>query len=240
MGDVSGQDRLCGEDQWRAAGAEDAGRGRRHGLRRRVARRVRRGARRLGRRRDALHAPGQGAVRHPAGAGEIRHPRHRDRPRGRDHQADARRARARHRSRRDHRLRARPDQGVGGLRTVEEVRRRAGLCGGTVRSGWTRIGYKVGICFHVGSQIEDPDTYERALASADWVRNRVGFPLAGLDVGGGFPAEYGHDPNSKKPEMPSIGADHVAAARRPRRNGSSTRCRWSPSRAASSSRAPSR
>ena len=68
-----------------------------------------------------------------------------------------------------------------------------------------RTGYKVGLCFHVGSQIEDPDTYERALASADWVRNRIGFPLAGLDVGGGFPAEYGTDPNSRKPEMPSIG-----------------------------------
>ena len=68
-----------------------------------------------------------------------------------------------------------------------------------------RNGYKVGLCFHVGSQIEDPDTYERALASVDWVRNRVSFDLAGLDVGGGFPAEYGHDPNSKKPVMPSIG-----------------------------------
>ncbi|MGD9915335.1 MAG: alanine racemase [Rhizobiaceae bacterium] len=68
-----------------------------------------------------------------------------------------------------------------------------------------RTGYKVGICFHVGSQIEDPDTYDRALASADWVRNRVGFPLAGLDVGGGFPAEYGRDPNRKTPEMPSLG-----------------------------------
>lgn len=67
-----------------------------------------------------------------------------------------------------------------------------------------RIGYKVGICFHVGSQIEDPDTYERALRSADWVRNRAGVPLAGLDVGGGFPAEYGHDPRSKAPEMPSL------------------------------------
>ncbi len=67
-----------------------------------------------------------------------------------------------------------------------------------------RTGYKVGICFHVGSQIEDPDTYERALASADWVRNRVGVPVAALDVGGGFPAEYGHDPNRKKPVMPSL------------------------------------
>ena len=68
-----------------------------------------------------------------------------------------------------------------------------------------RTGYHVGLCFHVGSQIEDPDTYERALASADWVRNRLSFDLAGLDVGGGFPAEYGHDPNRKQVEMPSIG-----------------------------------
>ena len=68
-----------------------------------------------------------------------------------------------------------------------------------------RTGYKVGLCFHVGSQIEDPDTYERALASADWVRNRLTFELAGLDVGGGFPAEYGHDPNRKQVEMPSLG-----------------------------------
>ncbi len=68
-----------------------------------------------------------------------------------------------------------------------------------------RNGYRVGICFHVGSQISDPDTYERALRTADWVRNRAAVPLAGLDVGGGFPAEYGHDPNRKAPEMPSLG-----------------------------------
>lgn len=68
-----------------------------------------------------------------------------------------------------------------------------------------KIGYNVGLCFHVGSQIEDPDTYERALASADWVRNRLSFDLVGLDIGGGFPAEYGHDPNSKKPQMPALG-----------------------------------
>lgn len=67
-----------------------------------------------------------------------------------------------------------------------------------------RYGFKVGICFHVGSQIEDPDTYERALASADWVRGRAGVPLAALDVGGGFPARYGHDPNRKAPDMPSL------------------------------------
>src|SRR5690606_2291970 len=68
-----------------------------------------------------------------------------------------------------------------------------------------RTGFRVGLCFHVGSQIEDPDTYERALASADWVRNRLSFDLAGLDVGGGFPAEYGNDPSRKQVEMPSLG-----------------------------------
>ncbi len=67
-----------------------------------------------------------------------------------------------------------------------------------------RTGYKVGLCFHVGSQIEDPAAYERALASADWVRNRANVKLAALDVGGGFPAEYGHDPRRKTPDVPSL------------------------------------
>jgi ornithine decarboxylase len=67
-----------------------------------------------------------------------------------------------------------------------------------------RIGFRCGICFHVGSQIEDAETYERALASADWVRNRSGVELAGLDVGGGFPASYGHDPRRRKPELPAL------------------------------------
>jgi len=70
----------------------------------------------------------------------------------------------------------------------------------------SRTGYRAGICFHVGSQIEDPETYDRALASADWVRNRAGVPIAALDVGGGFPAEYRHDPNRRKPDMPSLSA----------------------------------
>ena len=68
-----------------------------------------------------------------------------------------------------------------------------------------RNGYRLGMCFHVGSQIEDPDTYARALASADWVRNRAGVEIAELDVGGGFPAQYGHDPNRKSVDMPSLG-----------------------------------
>ncbi|ADZ69739.1 alanine racemase [Polymorphum gilvum] len=67
-----------------------------------------------------------------------------------------------------------------------------------------RIGFRCGLCFHVGSQIEDPQTYERALASADWIRSRAGVPIVALDVGGGFPAVYGHDPRRRTPEMPSL------------------------------------
>jgi len=37
------------------------------------------------------------------------------------------------------------------------------------------------------------------------VRSRAGVPLAGLDVGGGFPATYGHDPRRERPAMPSFG-----------------------------------
>ncbi len=69
-----------------------------------------------------------------------------------------------------------------------------------------RIGFKVGLCFHVGSQVEDTDTYERALASAAWVRSRAGVPLAMLDIGGGFPAPYGHDPRRNAPNTPETTA----------------------------------
>jgi len=57
-----------------------------------------------------------------------------------------------------------------------------------------RIGFKVGLCFHVGSQVEDTGTYERALATAAWVRGRANASLSALDIGGGFPAAYGGDP----------------------------------------------
>jgi len=70
---------------------------------------------------------------------------------------------------------------------VELVRRIAG------------VGCRVGLCFHVGSQVEDTDTYERALASAAWVRARAGVPIVALDIGGGFPAAYGADPRRETP-----------------------------------------
>ena len=37
-----------------------------------------------------------------------------------------------------------------------------------------RAGFRVGLCFHVGSQVEDIDTYERGLVSAAWVRSPRG------------------------------------------------------------------
>jgi ornithine decarboxylase len=67
-----------------------------------------------------------------------------------------------------------------------------------------RIGFRAGLAFHVGSQIEDPKVYERALASADWVRGRAGIDLAALDIGGGFPARYGHDPRRRRPDVPDF------------------------------------
>lgn len=72
-----------------------------------------------------------------------------------------------------------------------------------------RIGFRCGLCFHVGSQVEDLDTYERALASAHWVRSRAGVPLAALDIGGGFPADYGTDP--KSPAAPPPPAPELLA-----------------------------
>ncbi len=68
------------------------------------------------------------------------------------------------------------------------------------------LGFKVGLCFHVGSQMEDAGTYERALGTASWVRGRAGVPIAHLDIGGGFPAAYGSDPRRKQAEPPDTGA----------------------------------
>jgi ornithine decarboxylase len=70
-----------------------------------------------------------------------------------------------------------------------------------------RIGFKPGLTFHVGSQVEDLDTYERALATAAWVRSRADAEISALDIGGGFPARYGADPKRKAPPpMPPLGA----------------------------------
>lgn len=58
------------------------------------------------------------------------------------------------------------------------------------------VGFKCGLCFHVGSQIESHVSYLDALERAAWVRDKAGVPLVALDIGGGFPAAYGDDPRN--------------------------------------------
>ncbi len=54
-----------------------------------------------------------------------------------------------------------------------------------------RRGARTAISFHVGSQCLDPEAYRIAMGEAADVARRAGVPIAYLDVGGGFPAEYG-------------------------------------------------
>ncbi|BAI72082.1 ornithine decarboxylase [Azospirillum sp. B510] len=49
---------------------------------------------------------------------------------------------------------------------------------------------KVGLSFHVGSQMLDPSAYERAIALAGYVIAESGVAIDMLDVGGGFPVSY--------------------------------------------------
>ncbi|QTL03714.1 alanine racemase [Aquabacter sp. L1I39] len=67
------------------------------------------------------------------------------------------------------------------------------------------IGFKCGICFHVGSQMEDPTTFERAIATAAEVREAAKVPIVALDIGGGFPASYALDPRKPSAAMPPLG-----------------------------------
>ncbi|MFS8039316.1 ornithine decarboxylase [Xanthobacter sp. AM11] len=71
------------------------------------------------------------------------------------------------------------------------------------------LGIRCGIAFHVGSQVEDADTYSRAVAVAAEVRDAAGVPVVALDVGGGFPATYARDPRRPAPLMPPL-ADIIA------------------------------
>jgi ornithine decarboxylase len=54
-----------------------------------------------------------------------------------------------------------------------------------------RRGAKTAVAFHVGSQCPDPDAYRLAMIEAAEVIGRAGVPIEYLDVGGGFPGEYG-------------------------------------------------
>jgi ornithine decarboxylase len=51
-------------------------------------------------------------------------------------------------------------------------------------------GCQVGIAFHVGSQCLNPDAYTTALGIVGEVLDKAKVQIAGLDVGGGFPAAY--------------------------------------------------
>lgn len=70
------------------------------------------------------------------------------------------------------------------------------------------IGFRCGIAFHVGSQVEDPETYERALATTAWIRSRTKADIAEIDIGGGFPGQYGVDPRrgngAPAPTIPAL------------------------------------
>lgn len=52
------------------------------------------------------------------------------------------------------------------------------------------VASRVGVSFHVGSQMLDPSAYERAIALAGGVVAEAGVELDMLDVGGGFPVSY--------------------------------------------------
>lgn len=51
-------------------------------------------------------------------------------------------------------------------------------------------GCQVGVAFHVGSQCLDPEAYTTALKVVGEVLDQAKVQVAGLDVGGGFPAAY--------------------------------------------------
>ncbi|WP_409432015.1 type III PLP-dependent enzyme [Litorimonas sp. RW-G-Af-16] len=56
------------------------------------------------------------------------------------------------------------------------------------------IAEKLGLCFHVGSQCLDVQSYDAAMAYARRVLDSAGVAIDSLDVGGGFPVAY--------PDMP--------------------------------------
>lgn len=63
-----------------------------------------------------------------------------------------------------------------------------------------RRGLSVGLAFHVGSQCLAPEAYDVALRLAETIIEDAGTPLAYLNVGGGFPADY---PGMEPPPLES-------------------------------------
>lgn len=65
-----------------------------------------------------------------------------------------------------------------------------------------RHGFRPGLCFHVGSQVEEIATYDAALSLAASVRAQARVGLVGIDIGGGFPAPYGRAPKAAERAVP--------------------------------------
>jgi ornithine decarboxylase len=72
-----------------------------------------------------------------------------------------------------------------------------------------KVAYKLGICFHVGSQCMDPAAYRAAIGRAGQVLAKARVKLDVLDVGGGFPATY---PNMTPPPLDAYMSAITAAA----------------------------
>lgn len=53
-----------------------------------------------------------------------------------------------------------------------------------------RVSHKLGLCFHVGSQCMEPESYRTAIERARAIVTDAGVKLDVLDVGGGFPIAY--------------------------------------------------
>lgn len=68
------------------------------------------------------------------------------------------------------------------------------------------VGARVGLCFHVGSQMLEPAAYGRALELAGRVIAAAGVDIDVLDVGGGFPVAY---PDMDPPDL-SLYMDEIA------------------------------
>ena len=169
-----------------------------------------------------LHPPGQGPVRHPARARDLWHPGDGARPRGRGGENPPNRPWPRPRpeeitllvrlaSRGHAAYELSKKFGAAPAHAVELVQR------------IHRIGFKVGLCFHVGSQVEDTDTYERALASAAWVRSRAGVADRAARHRRRVPgairprpaAEGARDAGGGRPDRRSRGRDRRMGIRRP-------------------------
>lgn len=89
------------------------------------------------------------------------------------------------------------------------------------------VGARVGLCFHVGSQMLEPAAYGRALALAGRVIDAAGVAIDILDVGGGFPVAY---PDMDPPDL-TLYMDEIAQGIAALNLPSSTRIWCEPGRA---------